>query len=743
MIPSRLRSFFKRHRVATLVGAVLLVGLVLNGALFVATMSRADEAKDPVAYSFADQWTLFDLQRHLDAGDVVSLTLANVRVTTPVENYTGGSTDEPQIEEVLVARTREGQDIRIDLDVEAADAAAALRSLGYSRLLTTEARDRLPEAVSKDMDLGSWIMIGIMIAVVIAVGTFVWKQRKSGSFGNKMVDPDNRPTGETAGERVTFADVAGCEEAKFELVEVVEFLKTPEKFTNLGARIPRGVMLEGPPGTGKTLLAKAVANEAGVPFFSASGSEFVEMYVGVGARRIRKLFADARKAGRAVVFIDEIDAIGKKRGGPNSHDERDQTLNQLLVELDGFTSSTNVVVIAATNRSDILDPALMRSGRFSRKVDVRAPDKEGRKAILAVHAKGKPMAADVDLSAMARHTGRLTGAQLADLLNEAAIFAARRGAVEISPDDLRDGMLKVQLGTGRQRSMEDRERAIIAVHEIGHAVCGRVHGSKMTPEEISLFAHGDALGVTVYSQEDNDLPSETDLRAQLIALMGGRAAEDLFFHERTPGAANDFEKATEMATAMVHRWGMGRDPESADAGISGRGILGFMVADRDGKLPAGLNEPATRAISTILDEAYTTARQTILANLQVFLKEATYIFQNERMSGDTFLAIFNGELPVVVDDPEVSTWLPVSARPRAWGELTEAAAAAAPMSVPVPLEVPMTSPAPQPRHVDVTPAPAPQPERRRRRRLRRPRPGLLNRARELIERGLGGGQSPA
>jgi cell division protease FtsH len=409
-----------------------------------------------------------------------------------------------------------------------------------------------------------------------------------------------------------------------------------------------------------------VATEAGVPFHHASGSDFVEKYVGVGARRVRDLFGQARKLGKGVIFIDEFDALGKARGGTNSHEEREQTLNQLLVELDGFDSSENLVVIAATNRLDVLDEAALRPGRFSRKVHVGLPDVAGRQAILQVHARGKPLADDVSLEGLARKTYGFSGAQLADLLNESAILAARRHAEEIGVEDIHGGWLKVAVGTGRRRSMNERERAIIAAHEVGHAICGRVHGDNRKVEEISLFAHGDALGVTVSSQEDNDLPAESDLRARLAALMGGRAAEELLFDEVTPGAASDFEKATQLATMMVSRWGMGRDPQQRDDGPSGRGNLSFFAARRDGGLPSELQAAATRAAAGILDEAYRVARQTLVEHLPTLRRIALYLVQNERIDGETFDALFEGRLEVPDADSE---WRPAAARPRDWASI--------------------------------------------------------------------------
>jgi cell division protease FtsH len=499
----------------------------------------------------------------------------------------------------------------------------------------------------------------------------------SGSSTSSDADPDTRS--------VRLDDVAGCDEAKVELTEMIEFLRSPERFRRLGAHIPRGVMLHGPPGTGKTMLARAVAAEAGVPFHYASGSEFVEKFVGVGAGRVRDLFAGARKLGRGVIFIDEFDAIGRARGGANSHEEREQTLNQLLIELDGFSTTDEVVVIAATNRLDILDQAVLRPGRFNRKIHVGLPDVAGRRSIIAVHAAEKPLEDDVDLDALARRTYGFSGAQLGDLLNEAAILAARRGAERISAADIHAGWLKVAVGTSRRRSMDERERSIIAAHEIGHAVCSRIHGDKRRVEEISLFAHGEALGVTVSSQEDNDLPSETDLRARLVALMGGRAAEELLFHDVTGGAGDDFEKANRLATAMVNRWGMGRDPEAQEGGTSGRGDLGFLVAGAGGSMPSGVQGASTRAIRAILDEAYETACRTLVANIDTVRRLAAYLVEHERLDGQTFDELFEGR----IDVPGAATeWRPETARPRAWDEVAVLADRRfRPRSVPTSVEV--------------------------------------------------------
>jgi cell division protease FtsH len=360
--------------------------------------------------------------------------------------------------------------------------------------------------------------------------------------------------------KITFADVAAVEEAKQELTEVVEFLKYPEKFAALGARIPRGVLLMGPPGTGKTLLARAVAGEAGVPFFSISGSEFVEMFVGVGASRVRDLFDQAKRNAPAIVFIDEIDAVGRQRGTGlgGSHDEREQTLNQILVEMDGFDTSTNVIIVAATNRPDILDPALLRPGRFDRRVVLDRPDMRGRTEILKVHVRGKPLAPKVDLEVLARQTPGFSGADLANMVNEAAILAARRSKTRIGMEDLEDAAEKVVAGPERRsRRISDEEKRVIAYHEAGHALVSHLIEECDPVHKISVVARGMALGYTMsLPEEDRYLVSRRKIQADMAAAMGGYAAEQLVFAEITTGSQNDIERATKMARRMITQFGM-------------------------------------------------------------------------------------------------------------------------------------------------------------------------------------------
>jgi cell division protease FtsH len=665
-----------RPRIAAGLALVLLLA-ILGGAWLAVGRSSAPVAQSTEpTFTFRGGWTLVELQRHIDAGDVAAIT-----ATTAASPLGSG-----QAQDQLLARTTSGQVVPIDLAVSPGEAVDALSSMGYAKLLTDEAMAVSTPARASDSP--NLLALIVPMALMVVMLVFVLRisrrsgpaQRESASFRTIMpavptADPTTAGTdAAVAGSTpsVRLSDVAGCDEAKLELTETIEFLRTPERFHKLGARIPRGIMLYGPPGTGKTMLARAVAAEAGVPFHHASGSEFVEKYVGVGAKRVRELFAQARKMGRGVIFFDEFDAIGKARGGPNSHEEREQTLNQLLVELDGFGTTDDVVVIAATNRFDTLDTAVLRPGRFNRKIHVGLPDVQGRREILAVHARNKPLAEMVDLEETARKTYGFSGAMLADVLNEAAILAARRGVEAIGPEDVHGGWLKVAVGTSRRRSMDERERSIIAAHEVGHAICGKVHGDKRKVEEISLFAHGEALGVTVSSQEDNDLPSESDLRARLVALMGGRAAEEILFHEVTGGASNDFEAANKIATAMVTKWGMGRDPEAADAGISGRGSLSFLVPTGERSLPSDVQAAATRAIRSILDEAYAEACATLIAHLETLRRLAAYLVEHERVDGETFDELFDGRRVVPKAEDE---WRAATARPRAWGEVVDIAAA--------------------------------------------------------------------
>ena len=418
--------------------------------------------------------------------------------------------------------------------------------------------------VKHESSSGMWI--NILVSVVpFAILLFFLFSMMGNMGGNSGRNPMSfgRSKAKAANKediKVRFSDVAGAEEEKQELVEVVEFLKDPKRFTKLGARIPAGVLLEGPPGTGKTLLAKAVAGEAGVPFFSISGSDFVEMFVGVGASRVRSLFEDAKKAAPAIIFIDEIDAVGRQRGVGlgGGNDEREQTLNQLLIEMDGFEGNEGIIVIAATNRSDVLDPALLRPGRFDRKVLVGRPDVKGREAILKVHAKNKPLAEDVDLKLVAQQTPGFVGADLENVLNEAALVAARRNKSVIDASDIDEAEDRVIAGPSKKdKTVSQRERELVAYHEAGHTIVGLVLSNARVVHKVTIVPRGRAGGYMIaLPKEDQMLLSKEDMKEQLAGLMGGRVAEEIIFNVQTTGASNDFEQATQMARAMVTEYGM-------------------------------------------------------------------------------------------------------------------------------------------------------------------------------------------
>jgi cell division protease FtsH len=443
---------------------------------------------------------------------------------------------------------------------------------------------------------------------------------------------------------VTFLDVAGVEEAKEELQEVVEFLKEPEKFISLGARIPKGVLLIGPPGTGKTLLAKAVSGEAGVPFFSISGSEFVEMFVGVGASRVRDLFDQAKRHSPCIVFVDEIDAVGRQRGAGlgGSHDEREQTLNQLLVEMDGFNTDTNVIIMAATNRPDVLDPALLRPGRFDRRVILDRPDMRGREQILQVHAKGKPVETQVNLEKVAKATPGFVGADLENLVNEAAILAARRDKRSIGPSEFQEAIERVIAGPERKsRIITPEEKRIVAYHEAGHAVVTHVIPDADPVHKVSIIARGMMGGFTMaLPQEDTVLQSRNKLKADMAMLLGGRAAEEIVFNDITSGAANDLERVTKLARTMVTRLGMSPDLGPLTYGQKEELIfLGREISEqRD--YSETVAERIDTAVRSLVDESYARARR-ILNEYRAQLDNiARRLIEVETLDSEEFARIF-------------------------------------------------------------------------------------------------------
>ena len=454
--------------------------------------------------------------------------------------------------------------------------------------------------------------------------------------------------------QVSFSDVAGVEEAKEELQEVVEFLKYPERFLALGAKIPKGVLLVGPPGTGKTLMARAVAGEAGVPFFNISGSEFVEMFVGVGASRVRDLFDQAKRNSPCIVFVDEIDAVGRHRGAGfgGGHDEREQTLNQILVEMDGFDTGTNVIVIAATNRPDILDPALLRPGRFDRRVVLDNPDLKGRKQILDVHSKGKPLEEEVDLERVARQTVGFSGADLANLVNESAILAARRAKKLIGSSEFAEAIDRIIAGPARRsRVISDREKEITAYHEAGHALVAHVLPNADPVAKVTIVARGQAGGFTkTVPEEDRNLVTRNQLEARLAMAMGGRAAEELVFDQFTTGASNDLEQATNIARQMITRFGMSKKLGPRTFGKREEMVfLGREISEqRD--YSDNVAELIDDEVQSLIENAYDTAMRILKENKAKLDHVSNYLIENETIEEEDVPSVFDGgPAPVAAD----------------------------------------------------------------------------------------------
>jgi cell division protease FtsH len=465
---------------------------------------------------------------------------------------------------------------------------------------------------------------------------------KTNSFGKSKARMINMADDKN---KVTFKDVAGVDEEKEELEEIVEFLKSPKKFTDMGARIPKGVLLVGHPGTGKTLLAKAVAGEAGVPFFFISGSDFVEMFVGVGASRVRDLFEQAKKNSPCIIFIDEIDAVGRQRGAGlgGGHDEREQTLNQLLVEMDGFTKNEGVIVLAATNRPDVLDKALLRAGRFDRQIVVSNPDVKAREQILEVHARKKKLAEDVDLGIIARNTAGFAGADLENVLNEAALLAARRNKPEISMLEVEDAMVKVTMGPEKKsRVISDKEKKLVAFHEAGHAVVSRFLPTQDNVHQISIIPRGMAGGYTMYRpSEDKSFMSKMEMEENIVSLLGGRVAESLVLGDVSTGASNDIERASKIARAMVTKYGMS---ERLGAIAYGSGEEEVFLG-RDFAKERNYSEETSglidEEVKRIIDTAYQRAVKLLTDNMDKLTAVANVLLEKEKIDGDEFETIMN------------------------------------------------------------------------------------------------------
>ena len=465
--------------------------------------------------------------------------------------------------------------------------------------------------------------------------------KSSMSFGKSKA----RMMNTTDKNKVTFKDVAGVEEEKQELEEIVEFLKSPKKFTDMGARIPKGVLLVGHPGNGKTLLAKAVAGEAGVPFFIISGSDFVEMFVGVGASRVRDLFEQAKKNAPCIIFIDEIDAVGRQRGAGlgGGHDEREQTLNQLLVEMDGFSPNEGVIVLAATNRPDVLDKALLRAGRFDRQIVVSSPDVKAREQILEVHARKKKLANDVDLGIIAKNTAGFAGADLENVLNEAALLAARRDKTEISMKEIEEAMVKVTMGPEKKsRVISEKEKKLVAFHEAGHAVVSKFLPTQDDVHQISIVPRGMAGGYTMYRpSEDRSFMSKSEMEENIISLLGGRVAEELVLGDISTGASNDIERASKIARDMVTKYGMSEKLGTITFGSGQEEVLlgrDFATQKNFSEETSGLID---EEVKRIIDTAYNAARQILSENIGKLHDVANVLLEKEKIDGEEFQSIMN------------------------------------------------------------------------------------------------------
>ena len=565
----------------------------------------------------------------------------------------------------LIAKAEAGDVKEIMLSSDGTRAEVKLKDENFTKEVNVPSVDNLLDSLNESMKAGTitvnkesesiWMIIlslltpfGLLIIFFI-FWFFLMGGIQSGGGGNgktmsfgksraRMINPADK-------NKVTFNDVAGVDEEKEELEEIVEFLKNPRKFTEMGARIPKGVLLVGQPGTGKTLLAKAVAGEAGVPFFFISGSDFVEMFVGVGASRVRDLFEEAKKKAPCIIFIDEIDAVGRQRGAGlgGGHDEREQTLNQLLVEMDGFSANEGVIVLAATNRPDILDKALLRPGRFDRQIVVSNPDVKAREQILEVHSRKKKLADDVDLKIIAKNTSGFSGADLENILNEAALLAARRNLSQITMQEVEDAMVKVTMGPEkRTRVRSDKEQKLVAFHEAGHAVVSRFLPTQDPVHQISIVPRGMAGGYTMYRPtEDKNFMSRTEMVESIISLLGGRVAEKLVLDDVSTGASNDIERATAIARSMVTKYGMSERIGTITLGSGQEEVfLGRDLATHKeySEETASLID---EEIKSIIDFAYRKAEEILSANMDKLTAVANVLLEKEKIDGEEFDQIFN------------------------------------------------------------------------------------------------------
>ena len=564
----------------------------------------------------------------------------------------------------LIAKVESGDVKEITLEANGKKAEVKLKSENFTKEVNIPSVDNLMEMLADNMKSGSvtvteksesiWmVLLSLLTPFGLLIIFFIFwfllmggaqggngGNGKTMSFGKsraRMINPTDK-------NRITFDNVAGVDEEKEELEEIVEFLKNPRKFTEMGARIPKGVLLVGHPGTGKTLLAKAVAGEAGVPFFFISGSDFVEMFVGVGASRVRDLFEEAKKKAPCIIFIDEIDAVGRQRGAGlgGGHDEREQTLNQLLVEMDGFSANEGVIVLAATNRPDVLDKALLRPGRFDRQIVVSNPDVKAREQILEVHSRKKKLADDVDLKTIAKNTSGFSGADLENVLNEAALLAARRNLEQITMQEVEDAMVKVTMGPEkRTRVRSDKEQKLVAFHEAGHAVVSRFLPTQDPVHQISIIPRGMAGGYTMYRPtEDKNFMSRTEMVENIVSLLGGRVAEKLVLDDISTGASNDIERATQIARSMVTKYGMSERVGTIMLGSNQEEVfLGRDLAQgrEYSEETAGIVD---EEVKSIIDFAYRKAEELLKEHMEQLTKVANVLLEKEKIDGEEFDEIF-------------------------------------------------------------------------------------------------------
>ena len=610
-----MNKYLKPIGIYVLIFVVILAALAYTGPQILP--QRNDAAQEEYVYS--------DLLKELDENNVASVEVSR---RTEVGDY--GTAE---------ATLKDGSVIRVDVP-----SISVLQQVLDEKALTNDVKIDVGDLQRESM-LSQVVPSLIMMIVMIIIFILLFNRMQGG--GGKMNNfGKSKAKMSVDGEsNVTFDNVAGCDEEKGELEELVEFLKAPKKFTELGARIPKGVLLVGPPGTGKTLLAKAVAGEAGVPFFSISGSDFVEMFVGVGASRVRDLFEQAKKNAPSIVFIDEIDAVGRRRGAGlgGGHDEREQTLNQLLVEMDGFGINESVIIIAATNRADILDPALLRPGRFDRQVYVGRPDVKGREAILRVHAKGKPMASEVDLKVVAQTTAGFTGADLANLLNEAALLTARDGKKKIDMEEIQKALIKIGVGTEKKtRVISEKEKYITAYHEGGHAILFEELSELDPVHSISIIPTGMAGGYTMpLPGEDRMYMTKMMMEQEIISLLGGRAAEELVIKDITTGASNDIERATSMARDMVTKYGMSELLGPIQFGGDNDEV--FIGRDWGHARNYGEGVAATidQEVNRIVTDAYREAKRLLQENMEMLHATAKLLVEKEKVTGDEFRSLFD------------------------------------------------------------------------------------------------------